>query len=263
MAATGETMTSAEYISHHLHNLQYPMVHTGFWQWNVDSLFWSVVLGVLFLWMFRRAAKKATNGVPGKFQCFLEIIVEFVDGSVRDIFHGRSKLIAPLALTIFVWVFLMNLMDLIPIDFIPYIAEHWIGLPYMRVVPSADVNIDMSMALAVFALIIIYSLRVKGPLGFLKELTMQPFNHWVFIPVNFILELVSLLSKPLSLGLRLFGNMYAGELIFVLIAALLPFWAQWILSVPWAIFHILIITLQAFIFMVLTIVYLSQASEDH
>ncbi|MFM2485922.1 F0F1 ATP synthase subunit A [Celerinatantimonas yamalensis] len=260
MAATGETMTSADYIGHHLHNLQ---MGSGFWQLNVDSLFWSVALGVLFLWIFHRFASKTTVGVPGKFQCFLEIIVEFVDGSVKDIFHGRNKLIAPLSLTIFVWVFLMNLMDLIPIDFIPYIAEHWLGFKFMRVVPSADVNIDMSMSLAVFVLVIIYSLKVKGVGGFIKELTMQPFNHWVFIPINFILEMVSLLSKPLSLGLRLFGNMYAGELIFILIAALLPFWAQWILSVPWAIFHILIITLQAFIFMVLTIVYLSQACEDH
>lgn len=261
MAATGESMSSSEYITHHLHNLQ---VGSGFWTWNVDSLFWSVLLGVAFLWLFRSLAKKATaNGVPGKMQCFVEIIVEFVDGSVKDIFHGKSKLIAPLSLTIFIWVFLMNLMDLIPIDFIPYVSEHWIGLDYMRVVPSADVNIDMSMALAVFILVIFYTLKVKGLSGFIKELTMQPFNHWAFIPINFVLELVSLLSKPLSLGLRLFGNMYAGELIFVLIAALLPWWVQWVLSVPWAIFHILIITLQAFIFMVLTIVYLSQASEDH
>ncbi|MFM2475681.1 F0F1 ATP synthase subunit A [Celerinatantimonas sp. MCCC 1A17872] len=261
MAATGEQMSSAEYISHHLHNLQ---VGTGFWQFNIDSLFWSVLLGVLFLWLFRACAKKATtHGVPGKMQCFIEIIVEFVDNSVKDIFHGKNKVIAPLSLTIFVWVFLMNFMDLLPIDYLPYVAEHWIGLPNMRVVPSADVNIDMSMALAVFVLVIFYSLKVKGLGGFIKELTMQPFNHWAFIPINFILEMVSLLSKPLSLGLRLFGNMYAGELIFILIAALLPWWIQWLLSVPWAIFHILIITLQAFIFMVLTIVYLSQASEDH
>lgn len=261
MAATGEQMSSAEYISHHLQNLQ---VGHDFWQFNIDSLFWSVLLGVLFLWLFRTYAKKATtHGVPGKMQCFIEIIVEFVDNSVKDIFHGKNKVIAPLSLTIFVWVFLMNFMDLLPIDYLPYVAEHWMGLPNMRVVPSADVNIDMSMALAVFVLVIFYSLKVKGLGGFIKELTMQPFNHWAFIPINFILEMVSLLSKPLSLGLRLFGNMYAGELIFILIAALLPWWIQWLLSVPWAIFHILIITLQAFIFMVLTIVYLSQASEDH
>ncbi|MFM2482368.1 F0F1 ATP synthase subunit A [Celerinatantimonas sp. YJH-8] len=259
MAATGEPMTSSDYIAHHLHNLQ---MGSGFWQFNVDTLGFSIVLGVLFLWLFYSVAKKASTGVPGKFQCFVEIIVEFVDGSVNDIFHGRNKLIAPLSLTIFVWVFLMNFMDIIPIDFIPYVAES-LGLKYFRVVPSADVNITMSMALSVFFLTLFYSFKVKGVGGFIKELTMQPFNHWALSPINLILEVISLLSKPISLGLRLFGNMYAGELIFILIAALLPFWIQWILSVPWAIFHILIITLQAFIFMVLTIVYLSQACEDH
>lgn len=156
----------------------------------------------------------------------------------------------------------MNFMDLIPVDFIPHAAQ-LMGVPYLRVVPSADVNITMSMALGVFFLILYYSIKVKGISGFVKELTLQPFNHPAAIPVNFILETVTLISKPVSLGLRLFGNMYAGELIFILIAGLLPWWSQWILSVPWAIFHILIITLQAFIFMVLTIVYLSMAQEDH
>src|SRR5690606_8958548 len=174
----------------------------------------------------------------------------------------KSKLIAPLALTVFIWVFLMNLMDLIPVDYLPYTAQV-LGIPYLRVVPSADVNITMSMALGVFALIIIYSIKMKGVSGFVKELTLNPFNHWALIPVNLALELVTLLSKPISLGLRLFGNMYAGELVFILIAGLLPWWSQWLLSVPWALFHILVITLQAFIFMVLTIVYLSMASEDH
>lgn len=178
-------------------------------------------------------------------------------------YHGKSKVIAPLALTVFVWVFLMNLLDLLPIDFIPYIGEHYLGLPALRIVPTADVSITMSMAIGVFILILFYSIKMKGIGGFTKELTLQPFNHPVFIPINLILEGVSLLSKPISLGLRLFGNMYAGELIFILIAALLPWWSQWLLSLPWAIFHILIITLQAFIFMVLTIVYLSMASEEH
>lgn len=185
-------------------------------------------------------------------------------GSVKDMYHGKSKLIAPLALTIFVWVFLMNLMDLLPIDLLPYIpVSISLALSALRVVPSADVDITLSMALGVFILILFYSIKMKGIGGFAKELTLQPFNHWAFIPVNLILEGVSLLSKPISLGLRLFGNMYAGELIFILIAGLLPWWSQWILNVPWAIFHILIITLQAFIFMVLTIVYLSMASEEH
>ena len=207
-------------------------------------------------------AVKATSGVPGKLQCFVEMLVEFVNGNVKDIFHGRNPVIAPLGLTVFVWIFLMNFMDLIPVDFIPHAAQ-LMGVPYLRVVPSADVNITMSMALGVFFLILYYSIKVKGISGFVKELTLQPFNHPAAIPVNFILETVTLISKPVSLGLRLFGNMYAGELIFILIAGLLPWWSQWILSVPWAIFHILIITLQAFIFMVLTIVYLSMAQEDH
>ncbi|ENY72368.1 F0F1 ATP synthase subunit A [Aeromonas diversa] len=259
MAATGEALTTQGYISHHLHHLQ---VGSGFWAVNIDSMIFSVVLGALFIWIFRKVAVSATSGVPGKLQCFVEMVVEFVDGTVKGIFHGKSRLIAPLALTVFIWVFLMNLMDLIPVDYLPYTAQA-LGIPYLRVVPSADVNITMSMALGVFALIIIYSIKMKGVSGFVKELTLQPFNHWALIPVNFVLELVTLLSKPISLGLRLFGNMYAGELVFILIAGLLPWWSQWLLSVPWALFHILVITLQAFIFMVLTIVYLSMASEDH
>ncbi|RLM22473.1 F0F1 ATP synthase subunit A [Brenneria alni] len=267
MSASGEISTPQEYIGHHLTHLQ---VGTGFWSINIDSMFFSVALGILFLLIFRRVAKNATSGVPGKLQTAVELIVGFVDTNVRDMFHGKSKLIAPLALTIFVWVFLMNLMDLLPIDFLPQV---WAGIysilgydpthAYLRVVPSADVNITLSMALGVFALVLFYSIKMKGVGGFVKELTMQPFNHPVFIPINLILEGVSLLSKPISLGLRLFGNMYAGELIFILIAGLLPWWSQWLLNVPWAIFHILIITLQAFIFMVLTVVYLSMASEEH
>ncbi|EEQ10119.1 ATP synthase a chain [Yersinia mollaretii ATCC 43969] len=230
---------------------------------NIDSLFFSVVLGLAFLFVFRKVAAGATSGVPGKLQTAVELIIGFVDNSVRDMYHGKSKVIAPLALTVFVWVLLMNMMDLLPIDLLPYIGEHVFGLPALRVVPTADVSITLSMALGVFILILFYSIKMKGVGGFVKELTMQPFNHPIFIPVNLILEGVSLLSKPVSLGLRLFGNMYAGELIFILIAGLLPWWSQWMLSLPWAIFHILIITLQAFIFMVLTIVYLSMASEEH
>ncbi|WP_127959885.1 F0F1 ATP synthase subunit A [Serratia microhaemolytica] len=248
-----------EYISHHLTQLQ---VGTGFWSINIDSMFFSIVLGVVFLAIFHKVAKSATSGVPGKLQTAVEMIVGFVDSNVKDMYHGKSKLIAPLALTVFVWVFLMNLMDLLPIDLLPSIATA-VGLPALRVVPTADVNITLSMALAVFVLILFYSVKMKGIGGFVKELTLQPFKHPVFIPINLILEVVSLLSKPVSLGLRLFGNMYAGELIFILIAGLLPWWSQWLLSLPWAIFHILIITLQAFIFMVLTVVYLSMASEEH
>ncbi|MGL5708567.1 MAG: F0F1 ATP synthase subunit A [Aeromonas sp.] len=261
MSATGEVLTPQEYISHHLTHAQ---LGSGFWTVNIDSMVFSVVLGALFILLFRKVAVNATSGVPGKLQCFVEMLVEFVNGNVKDIFHGRNPVIAPLGLTVFVWIFLMNLMDLIPVDFLPHLAQI-VGGPeqHLRVVPSADVNITMSMALGVFFLILYYSIKVKGIGGFVKELTLQPFNHPAAIPVNLILETVTLVSKPVSLGLRLFGNMYAGELIFILIAGLLPWWSQWILSVPWAIFHILIITLQAFIFMVLTIVYLSMAQEDH
>ncbi|CAD6512803.1 F0F1 ATP synthase subunit A [Candidatus Profftia tarda] len=255
-----EISTTQEYISHHLTQLR---IGTGFWSINIDSIFFSVMLGVIFLVLFRKVAKNVTKGVPGKLQCAVELVIDFVDSSVRDMYHRESKVIAPLALTVFIWVFLMNFMDLLPIDFLPYIGQHIFRLKALRVVPTADLNITLSMALGIFILIVFYSIKVKGLFGFLKSLTREPFNHPSLIPINFILEGVSLCSKPLSLGLRLFGNMYAGELIFTLIAGLLPWWLQWVLNVPWAIFHILIITLQAFIFMVLTIIYLSMASEEH
>lgn len=228
---------------------------------NLDSLGLTVILGIVFLLLFRYAAKKTTSGVPTKLQCFVEMIFEFVQNTVASIFKRKSDLIAPLSLTVFMWVFLMNLMDLLPIDLLPQLAT-WLGVPYLRVVPSADVNITLSMACGVFLLIFAFSFKNIGVMGFIKSLTLHPFHHWAFIPVNFILEGVSLLSKPISLGLRLFGNMYAGEMIFILIALIPLWWIQWVLNVPWALFHILIVTLQAFIFMVLTIVYLSMASEE-
>lgn len=284
------TVSSSEYIKHHLTNLTYgdagegwKLAETaaeakamGFNAVHLDSLGWSIGLGLIFCFLFYRAARAATTGVPGKFQAFVEMIIEFVDTSVRDTYHGTSKLIAPLALTIFVWIFLMNLMDLIPVDWVPVLAakigEHVFGMDphhvYMKIVPSTDPNITLGMSLSVFALIIYYSIKEKGIGGFVGELALNPFNpknpiaKALLIPVNLILELVTFLARPVSLALRLFGNMYAGELIFILLA-LLPFWIQWVLSVPWAIFHILVITLQAFIFMMLTIVYLSMASEKH
>jgi len=274
MSTSGESISQQEYITHHLNHLQLDL-HTfklinpdfinsvSFWTLNIDSLFFSFVLGLSFLLIFRKIAKGATSNVPSKLQTVVELVISFVDSSVCDMYHGKSKIIAPLALTVFVWVVLMNTMDLLPIDLLPYIAEHIFGLPALRVVPTADVSITVSMALGVFILIIFYAIKIKGFNGFIKELTLQPFDHPIFIPINLVLEGINLLSKPVSLSLRLFGNMYAGELIFILITALLPWWLQWLLSVPWAIFHILIIALQAFIFMVLTIVYLSMASEDH
>jgi len=277
---------SSAYIEHHLFNLVYGKYETGakagswgfadnptdlsemgFWAFHVDTLGWSIGLGILFLFLFRIAAKKATSGVPGGLQNFVEILVEFVETQVKDSFHGRNPLIAPLSLTIFCWVFLMNLMDLVPVDFLPWLF-YSSGVEYMKVVPTTDPNITLGMSFSVFFLIIFYSLKVKGIKGFVGELTLHPFSHsnllvkCLFIPINLFLETVNLIAKPISLGLRLFGNMYAGEMIFILIA-LLPIWAGWMLSVPWAIFHILIITLQAFIFMVLTIVYMSMAHEDH
>jgi F-type H+-transporting ATPase subunit a len=282
MAAEGGhgPQTSSEYIAHHLQNLQVCKVETGEWVWNqcagnpmtinVDSMFWSVFLGLVFCFLFWRVAKKSSVGKPTKWQAAVEYVVEFVDSSVKDTFHGTSRLIAPLGLTIFVWVFLMNLMDLVPVDWIPKAAE-MVGIPYMKVVPSTDVNITFGMSIAVFFLILFYTHVFKGPFGLIKDLTMHPIEPPtkgigllaapIVIAFNFILESVALLAKPVSLSLRLFGNMFAGELIFILIA-LLGLW-QLPLHFGWAVFHVLIVTLQAFIFMMLTIVYLSLASETH
>ena len=291
MAAEEHTLTSSEYIQHHLTNMTYGKSPDGTWKLaetaeeakemgftaiHLDSMGWSIGLGIVFCLLFWMVAKAANAGIPSKFQAAIEMIIEFVDSSVRDTFHGKSRLIAPLALTIFVWIFLMNAMDLIPVDFIPYTAQligaHVFGMDphhvYFKIVPTTDPNVTLGMALSVFALTIFYSIREKGLVGFGAEFALNPFNpsnpflKALLIPVNILLELVTFIARPISLALRLFGNMYAGELIFILIA-LLPFWIQWALSVPWAIFHILVITLQAFIFMMLTIVYMSMASEKH
>jgi F-type H+-transporting ATPase subunit a len=273
----GHGETAGEYIQHHLTNLQVCRAD-GQWVWNdcagnfwgvnVDSMFFSIVLGLVFLFLFRKVAKNATTGRPGKLQTAIELVVGFIDTSVRDAFHGHNKLIAPLALTIFMWVFLMNLMDLIPVDWLP-LAGSLAGVPYLKVVPTTDVSVTFAMSISVFLLTIFYSIKIKGAIGFAKEFTMHPIAPPtkgvgliaapIVIAFNLILEVVAFLSKPLSLSLRLFGNMYAGELIFILIA-LIGF-AQLPLHFLWAVFHILVITLQAFIFMMLTIVYLSQAHD--
>jgi len=278
---SGEALTSAEYIKHHLQNLtfgQHPdgtwgIAHgpeaakeMGFWALHLDTLGFSIALGVLFLFIFHRAAKNATAGVPDGLQNFSEWIVEFIEDSVRGSFSGRNPLVAPLAFTIFIWIFLMNFMDLIAIDFLPLLA-HKIGIPYMRVVPTADPNATFGMAFGVFFLILYYSFKIKGPGGFFSELAFQPFGK-AGLPVNLLLEGVNLIAKPISLALRLFGNMYAGEMIFILIAlmysgGLLLGTFGGLLQIGWAIFHILIITLQAFIFMTLTIVYLDMAHQEH
>lgn len=246
-----------DYIIHHLTNLK---AGAGFWTLHLDTLFFSLVLGALIAVLFRAAARRATAAVPGGLQNFVEILVEFVDTQVKDTFHGKSALIAPLALTIFTWVFLMNAMDLLPVDLLPWLAGFF-GIHYLRTVPTTDLNLTFALSITVFLLILFYSVKIKGVGGFAKEMLTQPFGPWLF-PVNLLLKLVEEIAKPISLALRLFGNLYAGELIFILIA-LLPWYVQWLLGWPWAIFHILIITLQAFIFMVLTIVYLSMAHEHH
>ncbi|MDH3691266.1 MAG: F0F1 ATP synthase subunit A [Gammaproteobacteria bacterium] len=283
-----ENLTPNEYIKHHLQNLtfgQHPdgswgLAHTaqearemGFWAIHLDTMFWSIALGVLFLWLFRKAAKRATSGRPSGLLNFVEWVVEFIDNNVRGSFSAKNNLVAPLALTLFVWVLLMNTMDLVPVDWIPGLAS-LLGIEYMKVVPTTDPNATFGMAFGVFFLVIFYSLKVKGPIGFLSELTMQPFEaknpllKVLFIPVNFFLEGISLVSKPVSLSLRLFGNLFAGEMIFILIALL--FGGGLVLGImggvlqwAWAVFHILIILLQAFIFMVLTVVYLDMAHQEH
>jgi len=349
MSSGSETLTSGEYIQHHLQNLTFGQLPDGswgiahgaqeaaamgFWSFHVDTIGWSLFLGLSFYFMFRNIAKQANSGVPSRFQAFIETIVEFVDTSVKESFHGTSRLIAPLALTLFVWIFLMNLMDLIPVDWLPFVASS-AGISYQKVVPTTDVNATLGMSITVFVMIIIYSIRFKGVKGFLAELVFNPLNPrdlgmpkvvWPFVMAfNFLLEIVSLLAKPVSLGLRLFGNMYAGELIFILIALVftagsglvgaglssifgehIPAWfwlvatasvfmtlwlnlkgkldnkkTLWLVFAElllvgglaflggqlmhfvWAVFHIIIILLQAFIFMMLSIVYLSMAQEHH
>ena len=288
-------LTTESYIQHHLTNLTcgktldgwtcdpYKVDQMGFWAFHVDSLFWSIALGALFIFVFKMAIPKTTdsNSAPTGAQNFVEMCIEFVEDNVQSLFGSiKNTLIAPLALTVFVWILLMNLMDLVPVDFLPVLAGHlaylfagesvgWINSPesfYFKVVPTTDPNITLGMAFAVFILTIYYSITVKGVKAFIAELTLHPFGKWL-IPVNFVLEMVNFIAKPISLGLRLFGNLYAGEMIFILIALMLFFSSIPVgilgfgLHLVWALFHILIVALQAFIFMALTIAYLAMAHE--
>jgi F-type H+-transporting ATPase subunit a len=270
--ASGE-LTSGAYIKHHLQNLTYGKFPDGHWGFahsaaeakemgfmavHVDTLGVSFILGALFLFFFARAAKKASIDAPSGFQNFVESIVDFIDENVRGSFNGKNPIVAPLALTTFVWIVLMNTMDLVPVDWLPSLF-HAMGVDYLKVVPTTDPNATFGMSIGIFILILYYSVKEKGLGGFVGELTLHPFGKWM-LPANLFLEGVNLLAKPVSLALRLFGNMYAGEMIFILIA-LLPFWIQWSLSLPWAIFHILIVLLQAFIFMTLVIVYMDMAHQ--
>lgn len=300
----GGELTTTGYIQHHLTNLtfgklpagyervdsaggvevlesaQWTLAHTaqeaadmGFMAIHLDSMLWSIVLGALFCLIFHKVAKSVHAGVPTGLQNFIEMIIDFVDGTVKDTFHHVNPWVAPMALTLFVWIFFMNLMDLIPVDWIPMAAAKLVGDPhfFFKIVPTTDPNVTLGVAFTIFFMMIYYTIKNKGAMGFIKELTLHPFNHWAMIPVNLFMELIAWISKPVSLGLRLFGNMYAGEMIFILIAVmfgagfLLALLAG-VLQLGWAIFHILIITLQAFVFMVLTVVYMAMAhdvDEDH
>ena len=301
--AGGTELTSNSYIQHHLQNLVYGKlpagyerldaeghVHTleeakwtfahspqeavdmGFWALNVDTLGWSIFLGAIFCFLFYRVAKKTHEGAPSGFTNLVEMIVEFVNKNVSDIMPVHNPLIAPLALTIFIWVTLMNTMDIVPVDLLPLIAQGIAGDShlYFKVVPTTDPNITFGLSIGVFILIVYYSIKMKGVGGFIGELAFQPFGKYM-IPFNLLLEGIGLIAKPVSLALRLFGNLYAGELIFLLIATLLgaalPFYVGTILGgvlqFVWAVFHILVVLLQAFIFMMLTIVYLAMAHEHH
>lgn len=303
--AGSEATSGADYIRHHLTNLTYgklpagyervdadgkvtklesgtwTMAHSsdeasamGFNAIHVDSMAWAIGLGLVFAFLFKKAADKAHSGVPSGLLNFVEMIVEFIDKTVKETFHYKNKLVAPMALTIFVWVFLMNLMDLVPVDWIPVLAGVISGDPhfFFKIVPTTDPNVTLGMAFTVFFIMIFFSIQQKGAMGFIKELTLHPFHapKWYvnifLIPINLFMESISLIAKPVSLGLRLFGNLYAGEMIFILIAMMysaglflgaLAGVLQW----AWAVFHVLIITLQAFVFMVLTIVYMSMAHE--
>lgn len=303
--SSSEGLTSTGYIQHHLQNMTYgklpegyirydgsvmantgwTMAHSsqeakdmGFMAIHVDTLGWSIFLALVLGFIFQRAAKKVTVGVPSGLVSFIELVVEFVDNTVNDMFHHKNSMIAPMALTIFTWVFAMNLMDLIPVDWLPYAATLVTGdsHTFFKVVPTTDPNATMGMAFSVFILMIVCNIREKGVFGFIKELTCFPFfasrDRWylniLLVPINTLLETISLLAKPVSLGLRLFGNMYAGEVIFILIAILFSLGVGFgllggFLQLGWAIFHILVITLQAFIFMVLTIVYMAMAHDSH
>ena len=288
--AASQSSKIGEYILHHLTFLtnkpQTSLVN--FSVIDYDTVFFSVLLAVLFAGSFYLAARRAvaassSSGAPRGFQSFVELVIDWVDTQVKDVFHGTSRLIAPLALTIFCWVYLFNFMDLVPVDLLPDIARS-VGLAHLKVVPSTDLNGVFGLSLTVFILTIFYSFKMKGPLGFLAELTLHPFSsknvfiQALFVPVNFVLEFVTFIARPVSLALRLFGNIFAGEMIFVLLALLTLMhgfagletasgWAmmilQAVLTFAWEVFHLLIITIQAFIFMVLTIVYLAMAHEHH
>ncbi len=259
------TLTQSEYVQHHmshwmlnLHN--FTATDGGFWTLNLDTILVSVFLGGLLLLVLYLMARKAVASIPTTGQNFVELLVETVDSMVQDSIKGNRNFIAPLALTIFIWVFWMNFMDLIPVDLFPVLLGV-VGVEHFKLVPTADPSLNFAMSVTVFILVIFYNIKIKGGLGFFKEILSRPFG-WYLLPINVVFRLIDECIKPISLALRLFGNLFAGELIFILIA-LLPWWSQFTLGIVWTIFHLLVITVQAFIFMMLTVVYLSLASESH
>jgi F-type H+-transporting ATPase subunit a len=271
--------TAGEYIIHHLQHLQNDHQHgvVDFSVVNLDSTFFTIVIGVLGCWLLWLAARKATSGVPGRFQAAVELLVEMVDSQAKGIVHNAQsrKLVAPLALTVFVWIFLLNAMDLLPVDLLPWVGEHVFGLSHLRVVPTADLSVTMGLSLGVLIVCLIYNVKIKGAGGWVHELFSAPFgDKWFLYPVNFLMQIIEFVAKTVSHGMRLFGNMYAGELIFMLIALMGGAFAlsatgilltigHIVAGSVWAIFHILIITLQAFVFMMLTLVYVGQAHDHH
>jgi len=283
MAAEGKAPTAGEYIVHHLQHLQNQKqaAVVDFSVFNLDSIFWATLLGVVGCFLLWRAAKNATSGVPGRFQAAVEMLVEMVDNQAKGIVHSAQsrKLVAPLALTVFVWIFLMNAMDLLPVDLLPsiwHVAGPAMGAPdYQRVVPTADLSVTMGLSLSVLLLCIFYNIKIKGVGGWVHELFSAPFGDKFYLyPINFAMQLIEFVAKTVSHGMRLFGNMYAGELIFMLIALLGGAFTlsatgfalaalHIVAGTAWAIFHILIITLQAFVFMMLTLVYVGQAHDSH
>jgi len=279
MAAAEEHEGSGAYVLHHLTNLKLDL-HTmtlnpdakGFWVLNLDSVIFSLVLGSLFLMLWLKAASAARSGQRSGLLNFIEMVLEFWQNQVKEVFPHANPLVVPLALTIFVWVLFMNLMDVVPVDLLPFLAGK-AGLSHLRIVPSTDVNITFGLSLGVFVLIIVYNIVFKGPVGFLKEVLTFPFGPWL-APVNLVLRIVEEIARPVSLALRLFGNLFAGELIFVLIALLLSQARTGVggaalatlgfgANLAWAFFHLLVIPLQAFVFAVLTVVYLSTAAQSH
>jgi F-type H+-transporting ATPase subunit a len=281
MAAEGTASapTAGEYIIHHLQHLQNDHQHgvVDFSVINLDSLFFTIVIGALGCWLLWLAARKATSGAPGRFQAAVEMLVEMVDSQAKGIVHNANsrRLVAPLALTVFVWIFLLNAMDLLPVDLLPWIGEHVFGLEHLRVVPTADLSITMGLSLGVLIVCLVYNVKIKGAGGWIHELFAAPFgDKWFLYPVNFLMQIIEFIAKTVSHGMRLFGNMYAGELIFMLIALMggafaftatgfALFFGHIVAGTVWAIFHILIITLQAFVFMMLTLVYVGQAHDSH